>query len=119
MIAKSIQYLFQPAVLICDARCDKAWGISHRPYHQLSNVDEDDYETLADDELGAAPINPGTAEGSDMKPQAPEDRLNKWCARECERSVLLRPGETETLPDFTKRIPNIPTKRMEADDGDN
>ena len=106
MLKKAITYFGQPAVLACDGRCNKAWGINHRPRVQLSG-DPDDYEWLTDFELGEAPINPGTFEGRDGKPVRPKQQLNKWCARECERSVLAKPGETIELPDFSQRLSNI------------
>jgi hypothetical protein len=93
----------------CDAKCDKAWGINNRPRVQLSD-DEDDYEFLADDELGAAPVDPGTYEGGHAKPDEVPEKHNKWCARECERSVLLDGlghGRFQPeLEDFTKRVTN-------------
>ena len=81
-ITKKIQYFSEPKVLACDACCEKAWGINSRPC--------DENETfLFDDVLGRAPTDPGTYEGSDGKPLTKESRLNKWCARECERSILV------------------------------
>ena len=85
MILKQIIYFGHPRTLICDAKCEKAWGINGRPRHQLSK-DEDDYELLADHELGEAPADPGTYEGGHAKPQQRGERMNKWCCRECERS---------------------------------
>ena len=108
MIAKPILYFRHELVLVCDARCDKAWGINHRPRVQLSATDEDDYAFLSDGELGEAPADPGTAEGGHRKPRTPGERLNKWCCRECERSRRVKPGEDFELPDFTHRIYNIP-----------
>jgi hypothetical protein len=108
MIAKQVLYFRHELVLVCDARCDKAWGINGRPRVQLSATDEDDYAFLADGELGEAPVDSGTAEGSHRKPRTPEERLNKWCCRECERSRMVKPGEDFELPDFTGRVSNIP-----------
>jgi hypothetical protein len=108
VIAKQILYFRQEFVLVCDARCDKAWGINSRPRLQLSATDEDDYAFLADGELGEAPADPGTAEGGHCKPRGPAERLNKWCCRECERSVRVEPGEDFELPDFTRRVYNLP-----------
>lgn len=105
MIAKPIIYFGQPAVLICDARCVKAWGINNRPQEQLSE-DPDDFEYLADGELGLAPADPGTYEGNDAKPRTLDDRLNKWCCRECERSVRVMPGKEFVLADFSQRVRN-------------
>ncbi len=108
MIAKPILYFRHEMVLVCDARCDKAWGINSRPRVQMSATDEDDYAFLADGELGEAPADPGTAEGGHCKPRTPGERLNKWCCRECERSQTVKPGEDFELPDFTRRVYNIP-----------
>lgn len=43
----------QSALLVCDRKCNKAWG-EDRPQEQLSD-NEDDVVWLADDELGDAP----------------------------------------------------------------
>jgi hypothetical protein len=108
MILKRITYFGQPAAVGCDAKCNKAWGINSRPKVQLSD-DEDDYEWLADGELGDAPADPGTSEGGDTKPAFPEPLLNKWCVRECERCAMTPPdGSLVTLRDFSERIKNKP-----------
>src|SRR5262245_5976483 len=112
LIAKQILYFGHELILVCDARCDKAWGINRRPRVQLSPTDEDDYAFLADGELGEAPADPGTAEGGHRKPRTPGERLNKWCCRECERSLKIEPGKDFELPDFTCRVYNLP--RAEA-----
>lgn len=105
MISKVIMYFGRQAVLACDARCDKAWGINARPRVQLSD-DPNDYAFRADHELGTAPVDPGTYEGGHAKPASPERRLNKWCARECERSIL------ESLPNFSAPRPNLASRVM-------
>ena len=107
MEVKAITYFGQPRILACDGQCNKAWGINGRPRVQLSD-DPDDYEWLTDDELGEAPVNPGTFEGRDGKPVRPKEQLNKWCARECERSVLCHPDIPIELPNFSERLRNIP-----------
>lgn len=106
ILVKSVFYFGQSVVVACDARCDKAWGIADRPRRQLSE-ESDDFEWLADSELGEAPEHPGTWEGEHTKPTTPDERLNKWCVRACERSVMCRPGETLRLPDFSNRVRNI------------
>lgn len=106
MIQRDILSWGQPCTLACDAKCNKAWGINHRPSHQLSD-DIDDYEWLSDDELGEAPADTGVYEGGHPKPRTPEERLNKWCMRECERSVVVDRGGVIALPDFSKRVRNI------------
>jgi hypothetical protein len=95
MLSKSS---FWFGTLTCDGNCAKAWGINTRPRTQFSD-DPDDYEFHADGELGDAPTNPGTYEGGEGK--APLS-LNKWCARECERSTI----GNKRLPDFSRRVYN-------------
>lgn len=110
MLVKAIRFASGLVVLACDGNCEKAWGINSRPRESLS-PDPDDYELLADGELGAAPADPGTYEGGAAKPDpgSGADRQNKWCSRECERSRLLGPGGEELeLPDFSRRVRNKP-----------
>lgn len=110
MILKTIQYLGQAMTVACDENCGKAWGMNSRPRVTLSN-NEDDYAYLSDGELGNAPDDPETYEGRDAKPLTPDQRMNKWCVRECERCAHTRPGESENIPvlrDFSKRVYNIP-----------
>ena len=110
MLEKRIVFCGLPARVICDGRCNKAWGISSRPAIRLSD-DEDDWLWVPDSIPLDAPIDPGTSEGDERKPTRPEDRLNKWCVRECERSVLSGPGgedEPLELPDFSGWVRNIP-----------
>ena len=99
-MTKTITYFGRPVVISCDSNCEKAWGINNRPRLQRDNSDVDDYAFLSDHELALAPIDPGTYEGGDGKPLSPD--FNKWCVRECERSILTEPGEVVNLPDFTK-----------------
>ena len=96
-----IQYVGQTAKVCCDGKCNKAWGISQRPKVQLSD-DVDDYEFLADDELGNAPRFPGTIEGTDGKPASPKEFPNKWCVRECERCNMSQPGRFNEPLDVIK-----------------
>lgn len=126
MIHKNIIYFGKPCVLACDAQCHKAWGINNRPrvymhdptltvypndeHHYPPDMDEyngDDYAYLADGELGDAPIDPGTTEGFQPKPTEPEERLNKWCARECERSDIADTLDDIELDDLSIRLYNI------------
>jgi len=106
MIAKQIIFFGNILILSCDKKCHKAWGINNRRRRELSE-DEDDFEWFSDDELGDAPIDPGTYEGGHSKPYHASDLLNKWCARECERSVMAKPCENFELKDFSKRIKNM------------
>lgn len=88
VLASHISYFARPVLLVCDERCDKAWGINNRPKKQLSD-NEDDYEFLSDDKLDTAPIDTGISEGGHKKPKHYGERHNKWCARECERAEKL------------------------------
>lgn len=109
-----IRYVGQEMSIVCDARCDKAWGTVDRPSVQLDDEDEDDFAWLADHELGTAPDTSSTSEGSDVKPVTiGELRHNKWCARSCERSSLPRPGAVFELKTFERRFYNIPSSDPE------
>lgn len=113
MISKQIVYFGQSAILACDGKCTKAWGANgKRPQIDFDPDDEDDFAYLADNEVGEAPVNPGTYEGGEGKPQGPSARLNKWCARECERSTIVPPGKDIVLPDFSKRVYNCPSRQQ-------
>lgn len=116
ILVKWITYSGRPAIVACDANCKKAWGVNLRPKVMLSE-NEDDYAFLADGELGEAPAYPGSWEGQHTKPQKKSERLNKWCVRECERSVMKPPGETLVLPDFGKRRYNLPGSDPNKDAG--
>ena len=123
-LRKNITYFGAPRLLVCDGRCDKAWGINNRPqlYFQESLLvpralepgeeprDPDDYVFVGDEALSIAPGDPGTYEGGEGKPSAtPLDdssRMNRWCVRECERSRKLKPGELVTLRDLVRPRPN-------------
>lgn len=91
---KLITYCGQEAKVGCDEKCHKAWGISNRPKVYLSDDDEDDFTYLSDDELGIAPIDPGTYEGGVAKPTLKTEMLNKWCVRACERCVMSKLNES-------------------------
>lgn len=82
MITKEIVAYGRPMILSCDANCSKAWGRNSRP--QRPNGAE-----VPDSELGIAPVDPGTYEGGHAKPKTEDERLNKWCFRECERSESI------------------------------
>jgi hypothetical protein len=85
--------------LVCDGKCEKAWGRNSRPEIQLDENDPDDTVYLADDELGTAPEDPGTYECDCPKPREASELLNKWCCRECERSSIIQ----HQLKDFSVR----------------
>ena len=124
MIVKSIIFCGQRATHACDGRCDKAWGSNSRPTRPSRKeravaADPDDFAYLSDDELGTAPVDPGTFEGPDSKPlgaKGPDD-VNKWCVRECERAWISPPGRPDAppeLPDFSARLYNIAPHRRDA-----
>jgi hypothetical protein len=105
-----ITYFGQSTKVACDRRCNKAWGINNRSRIQLSESEED-YAFLADDELGEAPVDPGTYEGLDAKPISPDEFPNKWCVRECERCASSAPGMWRmplALRVFKERVYNKP-----------
>lgn len=106
MIRKDITYFDLPCTLACDAQCTKAWGVSQRPREQLT-ADPDDFVWLADGELDLAPVDPGTYEGRDGKPVRNAERLNRWCARECERGIVVDRGAPLDLPDWSRRRFNL------------
>lgn len=132
MIAKAIRYFGQPCILVCDAKCNKAWGYERphfylgepgQPVHGWGHIMEypkddaielDDFVFLSDDELPDAPADNGWYEGGEGKPTCDSERLNKWCARNCERSIIVDDNEDFTLPDFSARRYNIP-REHEAD----
>ncbi len=123
-LQKKILYHGLPSILACDGRCDKAWGINNRPrlYFQESLTEpralakgeeprhDDDYVYIGDGELGIAPADPGTYECDDGKPSATPligpSHMNKWCARECERSDIVEEGEIIRLPNLELPRPN-------------
>ena len=93
-----ILFCSQSAKVCCDGKCNKAWGINNRPTQQLDEDDDDDFEFLADGELGEAPVDPGTIEGGFAKPLSVTEFPNNWCVLECERCSMSDPGkENEPL----------------------
>lgn len=112
---KEIIYFEQKVKVICDEKCEKAWGISNRPRIQLDK-NNDDYVYLSDTELGIAPMNPGTYEGEDRKPTTKEERLNKWFCRKCERCNMSKLNDFYKPiihKDFSVRVYNILKKDKE------
>lgn len=114
MITKDVLFCGVPVTFGCDGQCHKAWGIQYRPRVQLS-ANVDDYAYLADHEVGFAPADPGTSEGPDSKPcntvMTDGQRMNKWCARQCERSDMWKRGEQPLLRLFDERRYNIPSSK--------
>lgn len=105
-----INYFDDKVTVVCDARCDKAWGHNNRPKIEFNDDDPDDYAYLADHELGVAPVDPGTYEGGHGKPETIAEFPNKWCVRECERCGMLgaRHGDYPAS-DFSVRVYNQPS----------
>ena len=117
---KSILWFDERMEVVCDGRCDKAWGINNRPRVSFDVNEPDDYVFLADGEAGIAPADPGTYEGSHGKPSAvpltDSERMNKWCSRECERSIVRQPGAEDEQPhDFSTRLYNMPWKHCRGE----
>ena len=109
LLAKSIVFCGSHVVLACDGRCDLAWGIEKRPRKMLSSIDPDDFVYLGDlhPDLGAPPsADKLGCHGGDFKPSdvplTSSEKMNRWCARECERSSLIEPA----LPDLKNPLPN-------------
>jgi hypothetical protein len=97
LLARPILFCDDWAIITCDGRCDKAWGMQNRPKRMLS-ADPDDYVYLADDDpmIGQTPNSSELgSEGDEEKPsdsalQAKYSYLmNRWCARACERATML------------------------------
>lgn len=101
---KSIIYFGSVCTLFCDGRCDKAWGKSSRP--KITLPDGSEY-WVSDNDFDVAPAEPGTYEGGYGKADFKNGReMNKWCARECERSEIVDKGVTPSLKmlrDFSKK----------------
>lgn len=115
-IHRQVNAFGKPRTFGCDAQCGKAWGINHRPKEILGDgSDPDDCAYLADGELGDAPVDPGTYEGGHAKPVLPDERLNRWCFRECERSACAETLEGIVLPDLGRRLYNRLSRQREAD----
>jgi hypothetical protein len=97
MLKAQITYFGKQVTVACDGCCHKAWGISSRP------GDLQDGNKLIcrnDDELDEAPADPGTYEGGYGKPRSNQEFPNKWCVRQCERSVIAEDPEQIVLPRF-------------------
>jgi hypothetical protein len=143
VIQKHILMFGGKCTLACDAKCHKAWGINNRPTIYLDdptqtvygygftkhrkpenvpeNFDYDNHVGLADDELPDAPTGSnelGTWEGGHGKPETDTERLNKWCARECERSIIVdewRDVDISELENYNLRQYNYaPRERSET-----
>jgi len=113
LIKKEIRTFDKKEIVACDAKCNKAWGICQRPKKVLDEKEPDNFYFLPDGALGKAPEDPGEYEGRCAKPTNDKERLNKWCVRQCERSLRMKINDNITedfLPDFNKRVYNQPWK---------
>jgi hypothetical protein len=113
LIQREIRTFDKEEIVACDAKCNKAWGICQRPKKNLDENEPDDFYFLPDNELGKAPEDPGEYEGGYAKPTNELEQLNKWCVRQCERSIRRGIDDSVTedyLPDFNKRVYNQPWK---------
>lgn len=107
MIISEGKFFQTQCTLACDGKCEKAWGGSARPKVSFSEDDDDDIAWLADNQIGLAPVDPGTYEGNHAKPT--NRKHNKWCWRECERSEIFEADQPVALAkDFTKLQYNKP-----------
>ena len=104
MLSKQIKYFGEDAFIACDGRCDKAWGRSTRP---KGDDGIGDRLLRPDSVLGTAPEDPGTYEGPDSKPLPHEEKLNRWCCRECERCALLTPLQFHDVQDKSFLLPTF------------
>jgi hypothetical protein len=122
MLEKQIIWFGRSAKLACDGICTKAWGIVCRPAIYLNNqgkvvfvdssgvspkpdgLEWDNHVSIPDHLLGEAPIDPGTYEGFQGK--IPKS-LNKWCARQCERSNIS--DRNPKIRDFSDYVFNMPS----------
>lgn len=116
---KEIVFYGEDAVVLCDGKCEKAWGINTRSRVVITEGDDDDYYFLPDGELGIAPDDPGTYEGGHAKPVKSDgpDRMNKWCIGECERALILEPlhDPFKRPPNFERRVFNLTDRQLAAD----
>ena len=113
-----VKYFGTPLAFGCDGKCKKAWGLNSRPKVMLGadiGGDIDDFVYKADCDIGTAPQDPGTYEGADLeaKPLPHEEKLNRWCLRECERSTSCDMGELLVLPDWDNPTPNFGSRHEE------
>jgi hypothetical protein len=104
LLAKVIRYVGREVVVACDAKCYKAWGKQKRPVMSRFG-DGSPRSFVLDGDLGMAPKDPRTAEGPDSKPRHAEDRLNRWCVRECERCAMFGEFGRFELPQVWERTP--------------
>lgn len=112
IFTKQILWFDRHVTLACDGKCGKAWGLSGRPKVEFDADEPDDVAWLSDSELAEAPTCTGAWEGGFGKPHDPS-QMNKWCARECERSGIFEAGEPIMLHDYSVRLYNQPWKHAE------
>lgn len=107
-----ISHFGKEEFVVCDKKCEKAWGVSSRPKVNLDSQNPDDIVYMADSDLGEAPRDPGTYEGGHGKPFNPDEH-NKWCVRQCERSCFYKSKdeiESDNVEAHKERVYNQPWK---------
>ncbi len=100
LIIKRITYFGKDTLLICDGDCHHAYGCNGGRFRGNDEGHTDEYMSA---NFGKSPKDPGTYEGVERKGKPINRRMNKWCARECERSTIvdLNSGQVEVdLPRF-------------------
>lgn len=133
-----IIYFGNPAKIVCDEKCNKAWGWSDRPKIYFDPDKEEDIEILKDKvkdwdafylipdtELPDAPNSPGSFECFEYKPTSydnPEEhKHNKWCCRACERCRMTKLNKFNILPklyDFSRRVYNNGDRQKKYNKGE-
>jgi hypothetical protein len=113
VLTKEIVFFGKACILACDQQCEKAFGWQERPKISLDPNDEEDVVWLSDSEVGMAPIDTGWYEGGCAKPTCEAEKLNKWCARSCERSTIVEIGEEIHLENWAERVYNIEKEKEE------
>lgn len=112
--------------IVCDGRCNKAWGIADRPTFLFApgkreavnkeplpwteaaeladklDINPDDTVIAPDRALGEAPRIANTTEGAHGKPRSHDEAHNTWCVRACERS--------RQLPNFAAPVDFVPPR---------
>jgi len=86
---KQITFFGKQYYLVCDGKCDKAWGINWKGKKKKK-----------------APRCTGNREGGYGKPNCYDKSklMNKWCTRECERSDMIPLVDEEELNIKWKRF---------------
>lgn len=110
-LRSEILYYGRRTIVECDRKCLYAWGENLRPRVLLDSSDPEDWAWISDGIAGVAPRGLGYYEGFGGRPTLP-DRHTRWCALECERSVV-RPFGADRVepPDFSRPVYNLRDRR--------